>query len=502
MNKIKILKAGLLVAMPFLMMLSGCNKFLDRKPLGATLDDIPGGGLEGQALGLYSDLRNNNANGFNTIPWLAFHSFRDDDAIKGSSSGDGSDWGAIFDNFKYTKSHWSNDQYWADHYGFLGDINKLIQIADSLKQTDARSIINVGEAKFFRAYVFFDLVRTYGQVPLINFRSYSSAQSNIAKSSEADIYAQIDKDLTDAEQALPLSWAGKYPGRLTSGAAKTLHAKTLLYRQQWAAALSLCKSVIGTGQYNLHSDYFDIFSENGENCDESIFEIQATETAGDNGAGALWNYAGSQGTRGSGEWNLGWGWNVPDTTLANHAYEAGDPRRAATILFSGQSDGVYGQILPAYDAGAFPQPYWNKKIYTNPAVRASTGDQSGAWVNHRILRYADVILMAAEAANELGDTTSAKAWVNAIRGRARGTTSALPDIAVAGSITNMRKIIQQERHVEFAMEGERFFDLVRWNIADSVLGPQGYKSINKYYPLPQGQVDASGGVLVQNPDYP
>jgi hypothetical protein len=375
----------------------------------------------------------------------------------------------------------------------------MIQIGDSLQQTDERSVINMGEAKFFRAYVFFDLVRIYGQVPLINFRSYSTEQSNIPKSTEDEIYAQIDEDLTAAEQALPETWGTQYPGRLTKYVAMTLHAKTLLYRKQWSAALTLCNMVIGSGKYSLSPNYFDIFSENGENKEESIFEIQATESAGDNGVGALWNFAGSQGTRGSGEWNLGWGWNAATQSLVD-SYEPNDPRKNGTILFSGQSDGVYGKVLPPYDADNFPQRYWNKKIYTNPAMRDATGDQSGAWVNHRILRYADVILMAAEAANEMGDVASAATWVNQIRARARGTTSALPDVTTS-SQSEMRTIIQNERHVEFAMEGERFFDLVRWDLADVVLAPLGYVHKNRYYPLPQGQVDASGGVLVQNPDY-
>ncbi len=500
MNRIINFSWGIVLAIPILMSLSGCKKYLERKPLDATLEDIPGGGLEGQALGLYSDLRNTYSNGFNTIPWEAFHSFRDDDSKKGSSIGDGDDWGAIFDDFKYTKSHWSNDQYWYDHFGFLGDINKMIQIGDSLNQTDERSVINLGEAKFFRAFVFFDLVRVYGQVPLINFRAYSAEQANIPKSSEADIYGQIDADLTEAEQKLPEDWENKYPGRLTKYAAMALHAKTLLYRQQWGEALALCNMVIASGKYTLHPDYFDLFSENGENSEESIFEIQATESAGDNGIGALWNYSGSQGTRGSGEWNLGWGWNVPTQELVD-AYEPGDPRKEGTILFSGQPDGVYGKILPPYNSNSFPQPYWNKKIYTNPSIREATGDQSGGWVNHRTLRYADVLLMAAEAANETGDIATSVKWVNAIRARARGTNSSvLPDI-VGGSQAEMRTIIQNERHIEFAMEGERFFDLVRWGLADSVLAPLGYEHINHYYPLPQGQVDASHGVLVQNPDY-
>lgn len=502
--KIKNLICGLLLVVPLLTTLPGCKKFLDRKPLDATLNDLNGGGIDGQILGLYSALRGDNAAGFNTIPWLAMHSFRDDDAIKGSSSGDGSDWAAIFDQFQYTKNHWSNDQYWADHYGFLGKVNTALQTADSLGASTDREIINVGEAKFFRAFAYFDLVRVYGEVPKIDFRTYTTDDANVAKSNVNDIYALIDADLTDAEQKLPVSWEATFPGRLTKYAAMTLHAKTYLYRQQWSQALSLCNDVIASGKYNLHADYFDMFSENGELCDESIFEIQAKYTGPSDDNNALWNYSGSQGTRGSGDWNLGWGWNAPSQKLATSTYEPNDPRRAATILFSGQSDGTYGKILPAYDANSFPQPYWNKKIYTNPALRASSGDQSGGWVNHRVLRYADVLLMAAEAANETGDLATAKKWVDTIRHRARtsagGNDSYLPAIS-ASSQAAMRTAIQQERHVEFAMEGERFFDLVRWGLANTVLGPLGYTTKNKYYPLPQGVIDASSGVLVQNPDY-
>lgn len=331
--RIKINRSiGVVLALPLLMTFSSCQKFLDRKPLGATLEDIPGGGLEGQALGLYSEIRGIHYDGFNTIPWLAFHSFRDDDSRKGSAPGDGDDWAAIYDGFSYAKNHWSNDQYWADHYSFLGNINKMIYFGDSLKQTDERSVINMGEAKFFRAYVFFDLVRTYGQVPLVNFRANTAAEANIPKASEAEIYAQIDADLTAAEQSLPVNWAGKYPGRLTKGAAMTLHAKALLYRKQWAEALALCNGVIASGEYSLYSNYEGIFRESGENSSESIFEIQATKTAGDNNTGALANYAGSQQPRGAGEWNLGWGWNVPTDKLANETYEPGDPRREATIF--------------------------------------------------------------------------------------------------------------------------------------------------------------------------
>ena len=129
-------------------------------------------------------------------------------------------------------------------------------------------------------------------------------------------------------------------------------------------------------------------------------------------------------------------------------------------------------------------------------MQAYTGRRQNSWLNHVLLRYADVLLMAAEAANELGgasNQTNATAWVNAIRSRA-----GLGSISFT-SQAQMRAAIKQERRSEFAMEGERFFDLVRWGDAESVLGASGYTPCHKYYPLPQKAIDFAGGILVQNP---
>ncbi|MBO9660850.1 MAG: RagB/SusD family nutrient uptake outer membrane protein, partial [Chitinophagaceae bacterium] len=140
------------------------------------------------------------------------------------------------------------------------------------------------------------------------------------------------------------------------------------------------------------------------------------------------------------------------------------------------------------------------------AVQASTGDIHGAgWINQRILRFADVYLMGAEAANEIGGAANqvlAVQYLEKIRARARGNNAAvLPAVAFVTK-EQMRAAIKQERRIEFAMEGERFFDLVRWGDALSVLGPLGYQARNKYLPLPQQIIDQSQGVLKQNPDYP
>src|SRR6185436_20469568 len=167
----------------------------------------------------------------------------------------------------------------------------------------------------------------------------------------------------------------------------------------------------------------------------------------------------------SNQWNLGWGWNTPTDVLVT-AWDNTDPRKSMTILYSGQSDGGpaqggYGATLPPYGPGtSLDQKYWNKKVYSDPAVRQITGhvtDGNADWINHRVLRYADVILMKAEASNELGDGPTAAAMLELIRARARaGNNAVLPPIAFV-SQAQMRQAIKDERRWEFAMEGYRFY---------------------------------------------
>lgn len=502
MNKLKNITWCGLLAVLILAVFSGCSKFLDRKPLTATLDDLNQGGLEGQIYGLYGAIRNGDVagQGFGGIPWLAMNNFRSDDSEKGSSPSDGADWGVIYDQFKYVKDHWSCNTYWNQHYVLIGQANTALQLADSLKLADAASQVNIAEAKFFRAFAYFDLVRAFGEVPKIDFRVYNPNDAKKPKASITDIYALIDADLSFAMSTLPAKWPAKFPGRLTSGAAKSLAAKTMLYRQNWSGALALCQQVIKSGLYSLTTDYSKIFTDAGENNSESVWEIQAD--IGSNGADNNFSwYAIAQGVRGAGEWDLGWGWNAPTQDLVD-AFDPNDPRKNASILFSGQSDGVYGKVLPAFPS--IPRKYWNKKVYPDPAKQASTGSRQGGWINQREIRYADVILMAAEAANELGDAQNAivaQNFLEQIRARARNGNNAVLPLVVFISQAQMRTAIQNERRYELALEGERFYDLVRWGLATTVLGPLGYQNKHRFYPIPQPAIDFSGGVLIQNPEW-
>lgn len=499
----------------------GCKKFLDRKPLSATLDDY-GSVVDGQAIGMYSIF--NTYAGYQTLPWIDFNSIRDDDAQKGSSSTDGAEITTEFETFQYTKDDWATNTYWNDHYYLINKANQLLYYVDSLGLTDAASMRNAGEAYFFRAYSYFELAKAYGEVPKIDFFYTNAADGVRPKSTLPEIYALIDADLQKASTLLPANWFNSitnqnpFPGRLTNNAAKTLWAQTYLHRptKDWARVAALTDEVIASGQYSLSPKFPDVFKDGiggaGQNGPESILETQAYVGAGGSpNVGAA--YGTSQNVRQGGapiNWNLGWGWNTPTDKLVND-WDEKDPRKTYTILYSGKSDGGvdsggYGATLPAYGPGSsLDQKYWNKKVYSDPAMRQYTGqiNSSGGadWINHRILRYADVILMKAEAANELGNGPEAEAKLEMIRARARGGNAALlPHVAFVDK-AQMRTAIKNERRWEFAMEGYRFHDLVRWGDAEAALGSLGYTPKAAFYPIPQKAIDLSGGVLVQNPNW-
>jgi starch-binding outer membrane protein, SusD/RagB family len=480
----------------------GCKKFVDRKPLSTfTTGDVPGSGFEGAVLGLYAHLRQDW--GMSDVNFITMNAARADDNDI-STPGDGNS--DVIDNYNYTKDFWMSDNVWNAHYSFVINASGVLDdIENAANASDPAVIVNKAEASFLRAYAYFNLVRNYGDIPKIDFKVTTPLQANVEKSPASEIYALIQSDLEFAVANLPESWSSIYVGRVTNGTASTLLAKVKLYQKDWAGALSNAEAVIISNHYALLPNFSDVFTEEHENSLESIFEIQnyenATGSIGSNGSLSSWS-AGYQGVRAGGNWNLGWGWNIPDTSLVNSAFEPNDPRKGQTILFSGHrddtliNDGKYGNILP-------PSiwPYFNKKVYTDPARRSATGDFAGSWLDQIILRYSDVLLMAAEAANETGNTAKALGYLEQVRARARnGNPNILPPVTSTDQVV-VRNAIKHERRVEFAMEYERFYDLVRWGDAEQVLGPRGYKAKNALFPIPQSAIDKSNDVLTQNPGY-
>lgn len=478
-----------LLTVVLLTVLNSCNddEFLTRKPLGTAAEgDLPAGGFEEKAFGLYGKMRTQA--GVSDWDRYWFQNIRSEDAMKGSDPGDAANRGNIMDGFAYSPTEFSTN--WDGHFSLIYACNDLIYDVDNSGQTDQGTLINKAEAMAIRGWCYFELRRDYGEVPIVLNKIITPSDAIKAKSPIADVDAQIIKDLEFAAANLPLSWPA-YPGRATSGFANSILAKLYLTQGNWAKALEKAEVVINSGQYTLFNSYETLFKEQGDNCSEAIFEVQFLRQDAVNYAN---NYFESQGVRGTGAWDLGWGFNVPTTNLVN-AYETGDPRKNSTILFTGQDDG-YGNVVPMTGSGIL---YWNKKAYSTPSYRTQQGSPKNFWFNVKIIRYADVILMAAEASYRLGNLTKAADYVNQIRLRARGNNAGiLPDVPADANLLNA---IKHERRIELAMEGERFYDLVRWGDASTVLGPLGYQPKNAYYPIPQTAIDQSNGVLVQNPNY-
>lgn len=485
-----------LSALLMLTSVTSCSDLLDTKPLGvATVGDLSTGGFEADAFGLYGQLRSTAVSDW-TRYW--FQSIRSDDAAKGSTLQDAAQAGADFNDFGYSNTIFLNNANWNDHYKVINACNDLIDAIEVSGLTDSGTIVNMAEARMIRAFLYFDLRRDYGEVPIIDQKIVDPTDGIKPKSTVAEVDAFIEADLEFASENLPLAWVSNYVGRATKGFADGLLAKLYLYQasesnsqEKYAASLAKSEEVINSGVYDLEPSYKTLFGRDGNNSIESIFEVQQLVTA--SGQYFSNNYYVSQGVRGTGAWDLGWGFNVPTLNLIN-AYEIGDPRKDHTILVSGQDDGGYGSgILPA--APPLDQLYWNKKAYTEASVRTTLSERQNNWENIKILRYADVLLMAAEAAFQTGNTGLATNYLNQVRARARGGANVLPNV------TATMAAIKHERRIELAMEGERFYDVVRWGDGPAVLGPLGFLPKHEWYPIPQTAIDQSNGVLIQNPNY-
>lgn len=420
---------------------------------------------------------------------LALTTVISDNAAKGSVPGDA----AYLDNFEnltFTATEGTINSYWNGQYEGINLTNQVLTNVPLITMDDALKNRLLAEAKFFRAYHYFNLVRAFGGVPLRTSVPLPGEQENPedlnpARASSEEVYAQIIQDLSDASQVLPASYDAANVGRVTKGAALTLLAKVQMYQKNWTEVLSLTEQVMSMG-YSLTPDYYQIFRIAGENNNESIYEIQSQTVPGNcDASNSQW--AEIQGVRGQ----FGWGFVEPTEDLVN-AFEPGDERLEATVLFRGETT-PEGDLINE----SAPNPRYNQKAYVPSSVTQQCG--YGRDQNIKILRYAEVLLMHAEAANELNQTEKALSSLNMVRERAE------LDPIESASQQELRNIIWHERRVELALEnGDRFFDLVRQGRAAEVLQAQGKNFVegrNELFPIPQQQITLSGGTLTQNPGY-
>jgi len=359
----------------------------------------------------------------------------------------------------------------------------------------------IAEARFLRGLYYFDLVRAWGGLPIV---TSTVLELKVPRSSREEVYALVEGDLLFAMDNLPEKTdlnPADY-GRATKGAAKALLAKVYLFNGDYQNAGSYALEVINSGLYSLDPDFEHTFSLDGQYNSESVYEIGAIEFEGTENGGN--QYANTQGVRGTP--NRGWGFNRPSINLRD-SFEPEDPRMEGTIIFLGEiidgvtilGDGSTPDVTytDATNTVIKEIECYNQKVWI-PGI--STSEQWGH--NRRLIRYAEVLLIAAEALNENGQSADALIYLNQVRARAReGNNSILPDITETGKDA-LRDLILKERRSELAMEGVRFWDLVRTGKAVQVLGSLGFQSNkNELLPIPQTEIDISQGSLDQNPGW-
>ena len=421
---------------------------------------------------------------------IAVESMGSDDAEKGSSPSDATFMNK-FHNFTATSTEGQIADFWAGQYQNINFANQVLDNVPGITMDDNLKNRYLAEAKFIRAYSYFRLVRAFGDVPLRLTVPKSAAEYNVPRTPKAQVWAAIEKDLTDAAAVLPQSYGAADVGRATKGAALGMLAKVSMYQKKWQAVFDLTTQVMGMG-YSLFPDFEKLFRTQNKNSSESVFEIQCKLILG-NKAASNSQYSQVQGVRGS--VGGGWGFNVPTPDLVAE-FEPGDTRKAGTIIFRGETTAEGDVIPPTGD-----NPMYNKKSYV-PFSQYVSGYNEGADQEFMVLRFADILLMNAEASNELGKPAQALISLNKVRARARGGNPAvLPDVTTTDQGA-LRNAIWHERRVELAMEFDRFFDVIRQGRAATVFGPRGFVAgKNEVMPIPQNEIDLSAGVLTQNPGY-
>ncbi len=494
-----VLAAILIIGLLF----PGCQKFLDKKPQGQlTQEGFPVSA--GDALlatnAAYASLRewHYNSGGYPILDIMS------DDAHKGSNPNDQLSNLEPYDNFGHTPSQDGLDRWWNELYKGIKRTNVVIELVPAIEMDADLRDRYVAEASFIRGLLYFDLLRAWGGVQIV---TSTEPPSSLARATDYEVYERIIEDLQYAIDRLPekSDYSAIDAGRATRGAAKALLAKVYMFRGEFDKAEPLLMDVINSGEYGLEPDFLDANGVNGNNGTESVFEIGALQLEGFGSGGN--QYANTQGVRGTP--NRGWGFNRPSLDL-RESFEPGDPRLKGTIIDLGDTmdigtpdevvilgDGSTPDETVDEEGNVIEVECYNRKVWV-PGTNTIT-----QWGHHRrLIRYADVMLMAAETLNENGKPGMALQYINEVRARARnGNNSILPDITTTDPAL-LRDIILDERRHELAMEGHRFWDLVRTGKAPEILGPHGFvQGKHELLPIPQNEIDISQGTLTQNPNY-
>lgn len=470
---------------------------LDKEPLGS----VSAGEVQNEKqaflrlVAVYSDMKDFRYTWSN----VAFGDVLSDDATYSGSDHDASTF-ILMEKYQYPADHNEILNKYSQTYQCINKANLFVrdleQTSDDLFSEYNREQM-IGEAKFIRAYSYFELVKTFGGVPLYT-NVLELDHKRLGRATAEEVYAAIEQDLQDAVDVLPSKgeikdYMKKYAGRITKGAALAMQTRVYLYEKKYDKVKEAAKKLYALNEYSLVEDYQKQFLLSGEHGSESILEVNMynSPTLG------AWNVNnGNRHVLMSMPRNLTIGFGVaqPSKSLAEAYDKAGDEiRKHATLLSSEEAIAIekeaYGDdIVQKYPLTNDRTGFYNRKLYLKPGEREENYGNNQP-LNHKLIRLAEVYLNYAEACAKTGDEAEAKVYLNKIRKRAH-----LNDITSSGE--QLFEDLMNERHLEFGMEGFRFFDVVRVGWGPKVF--KGFEPGDEVLPIPQIEIDVSKGEMIQN----
>jgi hypothetical protein len=570
------------VALAANLVLSACKEdFLEVTPTSSLTEEVLSNkkGLDGLLIGCYSVLTGRDVLFYSGFGNWVHGSVLGGEANKGTDLGDQAVVNPV-QRFETLPNNNLPAQKWRICYEGVARCNTLLRLVNDTKDatvTDADKTRLRAEARFLRAFYYFELKKAFGWVPYVD--ESMTAEAAIAVPNDRDIYPQIEADFQFAIDNLPATQAAA--GRANSWAAKAFKAKVLLFQNKHADALPIFTDVIQNGvtskgeKYGLMDNYADFFKAENDNNKESVFAAQTAvntgSTANANGEHVL-NFpynTGSDGPAGccgffqpsfdlvnsfrtdaNGLPLLDGSYNDPANELkSDFGLKSADPFTPDAGPLDPRLDHSAGRRgIPYLDwivhpgdnwirLQSYAGPYSAKKFVFYKATQSTLTDGSSwtrGWtaINQPLMRFADVLLMAAECEAEAGSLEKAREYVNMVRARAANPASWVKDAGgnnAANYVIGLyntpwaskdaaHTAIRMERKLELSAEGHRFYDLLRWGIADQTLdaylaydgarltdalgGATFTTNQDELYPIPQAQIDIQGAnVLKQNPGY-
>lgn len=430
------------------------------------------------------------------FPYICVTDVVSDDSDKGSDPND-NDYAKQLDQHVFNPAtNYMFNALWSGYYNMISACNNALYQEGLYRQnmTIEENILNTHiyscEAKVIRAYAYMELTRIFGSVPIVENNMTAEQLANNPQVPLEKLYDYMYKDLDNAIDSLPDSWGKNWGCRYNKYTALALKAKIAMYRKDWNTAAAAADAIISSGKFALQSDYRYLFSVDGEGCPESLMEIEGSDLGLTSGSAPILNYAYYQGPRNNKPAGMqGWGFNTPNENLLSFLKSRGDEKRIGITFLERGTTTPEGD----YISETCPNKYYNGKVYTPLQYNTFSTNAYGFDHNIRLIRYAEILLIYAEAlvngapAGSCG--YSADDALHLVQDRA----------GIANTAATIDSILD-ERRAELALEGNRIFDLIRSGKANEVLGSTFAKNFHEHFPIPGEQIQLNSA-LVKSPGY-